>query len=155
MARYVTLKDSNGEALYPQIKADSIADGSVTSDKLDLTISTIGCTAFVGSSSASFSTTLRKISLGGGLVILMGSHQGAAPSVTAGSNIAIRVSTSTPLLSQVRGFSFNASQQSQVGSHAAYSVASTSTTLIDAYCYAPGTQTDFYFSYIIIGEEAS
>ena len=35
MARYVTLKDSDGEALYPQIKADSIADGSVTSDKID------------------------------------------------------------------------------------------------------------------------
>lgn len=35
MARYVTLKDSNGEALYPQIKSDSIADGSVTSDKID------------------------------------------------------------------------------------------------------------------------
>lgn len=35
MARYVTLKDSNGEALYPQIKADSIADSSITPDKIN------------------------------------------------------------------------------------------------------------------------
>lgn len=34
MARYVTLKDSNGEALYPQIKSDSIADGTIAPSKL-------------------------------------------------------------------------------------------------------------------------
>ena len=32
--KYVTLKDSNGDTLYPQISTDSIANGSLTTAKL-------------------------------------------------------------------------------------------------------------------------
>jgi hypothetical protein len=61
MARYVTLKDSNGEALYPQIKSDSIADGSVTSDKIDYAIYGIGVTRQIGIDSDSSKVVYRTI----------------------------------------------------------------------------------------------
>lgn len=33
--KYATLKDSNGDTIYPQISTDSITDGSITSSKID------------------------------------------------------------------------------------------------------------------------
>ncbi len=38
--KYATLKDPNGDTIYPQISSDSIANGSITSSKIDWTTAT-------------------------------------------------------------------------------------------------------------------
>lgn len=46
--RYVTLKDSNGDTIYPQISTGSIAGGSIASDKIDWSTIVAGATPTSG-----------------------------------------------------------------------------------------------------------
>ena len=46
--RYATLKDSNGDTIYPQISTGSIASGSIASDKIDWSTIVAGATPASG-----------------------------------------------------------------------------------------------------------
>ena len=63
--KYVTLKDSNGDTLYPQAVATNLAPGSITSDEIDwsgtVTSTTVTCSnASVTFSSGYDTITIRK-----------------------------------------------------------------------------------------------
>lgn len=50
--KYATLKDSNGDTIYPQISTGSIANGSITSDKIDWSTIVAGATPTSGTISS-------------------------------------------------------------------------------------------------------
>lgn len=52
--KYATLKDSNGDTIYPQISSDSISNGSITSSKIDWTTTKTNYVSQIELGSASF-----------------------------------------------------------------------------------------------------
>lgn len=134
------------------ISTSQIADSAVTSSKIDLTTSSIPCTIRVNGVDSS--STLRKISLGGKRVILMGSYTKFVQSVTSGSLADIRVITSSALLSTVWSYSINAAQVQSTDSQLCYSYAIAQTTnLVTAVVRTTTSAAGFVLSFIIFGEE--
>lgn len=135
-----------------KIDGSNIKDGTVTSSKIDLTTSTIPCTIRVNGVESS--STLRKIDLGGGRVLLMGSYNPYVQSITADSLADIRVITSSALLRTIWSYSITAAQAQSTTSQLCYSYAiAQSTNLITACVRTTTSASSFVLSFIIFGEE--
>ena len=142
----------NFSELSGAIVTSQIANSAVTSSKIDLTTSNIPCTIRVNGEDSS--SSLRKIDLGGGKVIFMGSFNPSAQSITSGSLADIRVLTSSALLRTVWSYSITAAQAQSTTSQLCYSYAfSQSTTLLSAFVRTTTSISSFVLSFIIFGEE--
>lgn len=143
---------TDNRVIATKVNGSNLVDGTVTSSKIDLTTSSIPCTIKVNGEESS--STLRKISLGGRKVILMGSFNPSAQSITSGSLADIRVATSSALLSTVWSYSITAAQAQSTTSNLCYSYAfAQSTTLVSAFVRTTTSTSSFVLSFIIFGEE--
>lgn len=151
--KYATIKDSNGDTIYPQISTDSITNGSITSDKMAFTTSTVNCT--FGINGVYTAGTMTEISLGGKMVILVGHNQGNGTNIQANTTVDLEVRTgTTPYMNKIYGYAVNALQIGQPPSYMTYSVVNANyPLLVDSYVRAVAAGNGFYISYIIFGEK--
>ena len=131
------------------IGTNQIADGSVTSQKVDWTTYTVPATAYFREGLTT-PTTIRVFKLGGNLAMAVGS---AAGLIISTATQQFKITTATPLFSTIYGYSVDGRQSQQTGSYAGYVAAQTTTSFIDAYIHCPNTTTalEIDLSYIVIG----
>lgn len=133
-----------------QVNTASIANGAVTSQKVDWTTQTISGTA-VFSATLSNPCTIRVYNIGGGLSMAIGVAGGY---IRANAIQQFKITTPSQLFSSVYAYSIQGSQQGQAASSLGYGVAQAQTTnFIDAYLSCPNTtsQANINLSFIVIG----